>query len=108
MNLDSSPTREDLKLLIQSQDDNAGHHVLWVDSAAEVHISTVPANLTPVGFQLSEPTMKLRLETFQCGNDYVGPNAAQDDELVDRLYNALIQNWPNAKNSKDVVYKDTF
>ncbi len=108
MNLESSPAREELIDLVRSQDDTAGHHVLWVDVDANVHISKVPDDLTPVGFQKSRPEMKLRLETFQCGNGYVGPTAAADDELIDQLFNALTRLWPDAKKAVGVEYHDQF
>ena len=34
-----------------------------------------------------------RFETFDAGNDYVGKEAAKDDEFVKMLYNALKGNW---------------
>ena len=71
MNWESSPKRQELVNLVHSQDDKSGHHVLWVDNTANVHISKIPEGLTPIGFEKSKPEMKLRLETLQSGNDYV-------------------------------------
>ena len=39
-----------------------------------------------------------RLKTSIAGNDYVGPDAANDDEWIDRLYKVLQKNWPNPKS----------
>src|SRR5215472_6217054 len=35
-----------------------------------------------------------RIETWIRGNDYVGPGAAQDSKWVERVYNAIRNNWP--------------
>ena len=40
-----------------------------------------------------------RLETSIAGNGYVGPDAANDDEWIDRVYDVLQENWPNPKSS---------
>jgi hypothetical protein len=45
-----------------------------------------------------------RLETWSAGNRYVGPDAANDDDWVDRVYKVLQENWPNPKTS----YIDVF
>jgi hypothetical protein len=64
MNMNHNPTRAELKRLFAGADDDAGHHVLWVDRAGEVHISVVPDHLTPIGFASATPTMKMRHETL--------------------------------------------
>ena len=45
-----------------------------------------------------------RLETSIAGNGYVVPDAANDDEWIDRVYDVLQENWPNPKSQ----YIDVF
>ncbi|MDU1604960.1 MAG: hypothetical protein E6845_18555 [Clostridium sp.] len=37
--------------------------------------------------------LRFRFETYDAGNGYVGPEAADDDEYIDDLYNGLIKTW---------------
>ncbi|QVL49070.1 MAG: hypothetical protein KFB96_00570 [Thiocapsa sp.] len=106
MNLNNSPTIEQLAALVAECDDGAGHHVLWVDRDGDVHISTVPKHLSPVGFEQATPEMKLRNETFAQGNDYVGPNAAKDERLISDLLKSLKRAWAEHKNHPGVDYID--
>jgi hypothetical protein len=39
-----------------------------------------------------------RLETWLAVNGYVGPDAANDDKWIDRVYKVLQENWPNPKS----------
>ena len=86
MNINNSPSIAELKALISCADDEAGHHVLWVDALGEVHLTTLPADMTPVGFEASQPSMRARFGTFDQGNDYVGPGAAADEAWMNSLY----------------------
>lgn len=72
MNMNKNPTVEELRALVRACDDLASHHVLWVEKNGDVHLSEVPKDRTPVGFQEDLPDMQLRYETFEAGNDYVG------------------------------------
>jgi hypothetical protein len=108
MNLNGNPTKEELRRLVSQQDDRRGHHVLWVSDSGEVHLSLVPADLTPVGFQQAHPEMRLRYETFQRGNEYVGPAAAEDDEWISQLFDHLVKQWGKAKSKAGVEYIDLF
>ena len=45
-----------------------------------------------------------RLETWSAGNRYVGPDAANDEDWIDRVYEVLQENLPNPKSS----YIDVF
>ena len=38
-----------------------------------------------------------RFESFDAGNDYVGVRAANDAVFIERLYRALVANWPRPK-----------
>lgn len=108
MNLDNNPTVEQLRALLAECDDQAGHHVLWVAKNGDVHLSRVPKDKTPVGFQESESEMQLRYETFQAGNEYVGLEAAEDEAWVRQLFDALVKEWPKAKGRQAVEYVDQF
>ena len=108
MNLDNNPTIQQLRELIKKCDDQAGHHVLWVAKSGDVRVSRVPKDKTPVGFEQAEPEMQLRYETFQAGNDYVGPEAAEDENWIKELFEALVTEWPKVKGKPAVEYVDQF
>jgi hypothetical protein len=108
MNMEQNPTVEELRDLIRVCDDLAGHHVLWVARNGDVQVSRVPRDMAPEGFQESLPEMRLRIETFEAGNEYVGPEAAADDEWVNQLFAALTRDWPRAKVKPLVEYIDQF
>jgi hypothetical protein len=108
MNMEKDPRVNDLRELIREGNDRAGHHVLWVAKNGDVHVSMVPENQSPVGFQNEQPDMQLRLETFEAGNDYVGPNAANDAEWMNELFEALTREWAKAKGKGEVQYVDQF
>ena len=108
MNLENNPTVDDLRTLLSVQNDDAGHHIVWVDASGNVHVDTVPDDDSPVGFARSLPNVKLRLETLQAGNGYTGPEAAKDDDWVKRLFNGLVENWPSAKTAKTPCYRDMY
>ena len=46
----------------------------------------------------------MRVETFEAGNEYVGPEAADVNEWVSELFDRLLMEWSKAKGNKDVVY----
>src|SRR5215475_6979636 len=104
MNLNAAPTKEQLQQLLAQYDDRAGDHVLWVDDRGDVSITQVPRGLTAEAFERSSPAMRLRCETFEKGNEYVGPEAAGDDEWVSRLFETLVREWPNAQAKGAVRY----
>ncbi len=108
MNLESSPKCDELRQLLLKGDDRSGNHVLWVDSSASVHLSSLPFGVSPVEFSRSQKTMKLRIETFSSGHGLVGPSAADDDVWVNRLFSAIVRCWPHAKSASDVFYCDDF
>ncbi len=108
MNLNRRPSIEQLKSLIAACNDEEGHHVVWVTKTGDVHVSVIPEELGPIGFEKSKPEMALRYETFQCGNGYVGPGAASDEDLVSRLYRSLIAEWKPGVGSVSVDYIEVF
>jgi hypothetical protein len=94
MNLDENPTQEQLRALIASCDDEAGGHVVWVDPQGGVHVTQLGWDITPGGWAAKMgDRIQFRYETFQCGNGYVGPEAAQDDEYVSGLFRSLLHDW---------------
>jgi hypothetical protein len=94
MNLSRNPTIEQLRDLLKSCDDNAGHHVIWVGYDGEVHITLLDEDSTPghraeaMGNQI-----RFRYETRQRDNGYVGPEAAQDGEHLRLLFRDLLRDW---------------
>jgi hypothetical protein len=96
MNLNASPTREQLRELLANSDDRAGHHVLWVDGRGEVHLAEMSAGLAESALERSHPDMRLRYETFQKGNEYVGPEAAGDESWTAHLFESLLREWARA------------
>ena len=52
--------------------------------------------------------MQMRYETFLAGNEYVGPEAAADDEWIRELFESLLKEWPKAKGRSEVAHLDPF
>ena len=104
MNLNRHPTKDQLRKLLGEVDDTKANHILWVDSAGEVHLSPLPADLTPVSFEKSHPLLRVRFEAFEAGNGYVGLDAATDEEWVTELYDNLIIQWRNAVGKPAPLY----
>lgn len=106
MNLERNPTVDKLRAVIKACDDSAGHHVLWVATNGDVHVSAIPKDKSTAGLPEAEADVQLRLETFQAGNEYVGSEAAEDTAWVGQLFDALIREWPKAKTKPTVVSID--
>ncbi|MGU7780669.1 hypothetical protein [Burkholderia sp. PU8-34] len=108
MNLNNSPSIEELRAVFAAADDELGHHVLWVDTSGQVHLSALPEELGPVGFEKSQPTMRMRYETFQGGNGYVGAEAAADDRFMKEIFVALLKYWGGKHTPGRVTYMDGY
>ncbi|UNX69477.1 hypothetical protein [Klebsiella aerogenes] len=93
MNLNNNPTAQQLSQLISICDDAAGNHILWVSKTGDVTVTQIN-NIGPIGFEQNTPSMAMRYETFQRGNNYVGQDAASDMNYVNRLLKDLINEWP--------------
>ncbi len=105
MNLKENPTKQQLKNLFASQDDKAGHHVIWVSTDGAVNLDVIPDKMAPIGFEKSlNNRMQFRLETMVADNGYVGPLAAKDDQWMDRVYAALVDNYANGVSGYIDVY----
>lgn len=100
MNLNQNPTKDQFKALLSAADDEAGHHVLWVENSGEVHVSLIPPGTMLPEFSKTYPTVRLRFETFCQGNGYVGPEAAEDDGHVARYFGWLLDEWRDAQNAR--------
>jgi len=89
-------TRERVRELIGSGDDSK-HSQLRVSKDGRAYISYVVS-------AEDIDNLCFRIETWVKGNGYVGPDAANDDDWVDRVYKVLHDNWPDPKGPKIDVY----
>lgn len=103
MNLSSLPTRDQLRQLLAVADDRAGPHVLWVNEEGTVHLTRLPAGGAAV-FESAHPDVRVRLETFERGNEYVGPAAAADEGWVAELFDRLLSEWERAQQDGQLRY----
>lgn len=83
-NMNAGITDAEIGQLFAGVDDRASHHVLWVDNHGTVHLDPVPS---------SGSSERFRLETFVCGNGYVGPEAASDLVYVSKMRRNLETLW---------------
>jgi hypothetical protein len=68
----------------------------------------VPGNPSSAEFQRDHPEMQMRCETFLAGNEYVGPEAAEDQEWISELFDRLVREWREVKGKADVAYVGRF
>jgi hypothetical protein len=108
MNLNQTPTKDQLKALLSAAHDDDDHHILWVDISGEVRVTPLGDEITPAGWEGKQPSTALRYETFVAGNGYVGADAAADDSHVDRLYRSLVSEWADRKPADGARYIDHF
>ena len=107
MNMNHSPTADELKHLFAAADDEAGNPSLWIDKSGNVRLSVISEELTPVGFEDDTPSMQVRVETYGEGLGYVGPSAAEDDKFIGNTFKRLVKAWKPPfppSNSKYVDY----
>lgn len=96
MNLNNAPTKEQLCSLLAAADDETGHHILWIDTEGQVHLTLLDDSVSLTEFASAYPTVRVRFEAFCAGNGYVGVDAAEDDEHVSRYFHYLQQEWEGA------------
>jgi hypothetical protein len=108
MNLNSNPTKDQLRELLRHQNDYASHHLLWVNKNGDVALDRLPRDWPPAGLEEAHPDMQMRFEPFLAGNEYVGPEAAQDDEWLTELFDRLVTGWRSARGKPSVEYMDSF
>ncbi len=106
MNLNDNPTIEELREMIRPCNDWAGSHVLWVKKTGEVVLSRIRWDHPSAEFQRAQPDMQMRVETFGAGKEYVGPEAADNQEWMSELFGRLLSEWSNAKGKPNVAYVD--
>lgn len=108
MNMNNKPTSDQLRELIRRCDDYAGDHVLWVTKTGDVELSRIPRGQTGAEFQEAHPDMQVRIGPFLAGNEYVGPDAAKDDEWIMELFDILTREWASVKGKAVVACFDAF
>lgn len=98
MDLTNNPTKEELRDLLASAEDDKYHHIIWVDKLGIVYITPLDGDLSPAGwFEENRHRVKFRYETCVCGNDYVGENASRDEKYVNKLFSELLRDWQQGK-----------
>lgn len=98
MNLNQNPCLNDLRALLACANDDAGHHVLWVDTGGQVHVTVLDVTIDLPRFAISLPNVRLRFETYCVGHGYVGQEAAADREFVEDLFRQLELEWSKASS----------
>src|SRR5262245_45076762 len=91
MNLNASPTTEQLQQLLAQHDDRAGDHILWVDDKGDVHLSQTPRNLTadahaplPEEPLYSQPAFPNRSLSAFCAPSEISQYRRSSDSSLDR------------------------
>ncbi|WP_460952879.1 hypothetical protein [Spirosoma litoris] len=103
MNLNQNPTRDQLKLLLAECDNTRRSHLLYVKSDGDVRIKSFLNYRSYAEWVDDNPDdILLRFEHYDKGQNYVGPVAAQNEPWIERLYNALLDNW----STKNLIYPD--
>ena len=52
--------------------------------------------------------MQIRFETFQAGNEYVGPETADDAEWISELFGSLNEKWQETQGKSEMAYVGAF
>jgi hypothetical protein len=106
VNLNDNPSLDELKEMFASCNDDAGHHVLWVDKSGEVNLSVIPKDLTQAAFQEETTQMQIRYEAFIQGSKYVGISASKDQSFMEKIYDNIRKNWASVEEKVVVVNID--
>lgn len=94
MNMNDSPTADQLRTLIAPMDDQAGHHIVWIDKSGVVRVNTLDVDTGPIAFEKRHRgDMLVRYPTLDQSNGYVEPKAAVNDKWIARLLRELVQGW---------------
>jgi hypothetical protein len=105
LNLNANPSVEQLRNLLARCDDRAGHHVLRVTRVGEVELTRLPRTYPPPEVP-NPPDVQLYYETFPAGKEYVGPEAAADEEWLSDLFASLEKEWRERRGKPDVACID--
>lgn len=92
-NLANEPVVDDLRTLLSAQDDNAGHHVLWVTREGDVRIQCLSRGYTPAMWGNDHEGEYVFTMSYRAGGGDMGPQAAEDDAYVLRLFADLMRRW---------------
>lgn len=94
MNMSSEPTKQQLKEIFATCDDSAGPHVLWVDSNGDVKLELVLLDPSAILYPgTKSPAFTGFLFRFNQGNGYVGKDASEDSQHINRMYKELVNEW---------------
>lgn len=98
MNMNDSPTADQLRTLIAPRDDQVGHHIVWIDKSGVVHVDTLDVENRPIAIEKKHRgDMLVRYPTLDQRNGYVGPKAAMNDKWIAQLLRELVQGWAERK-----------
>ena len=90
----STFTKEQFAAVVATIDDNAAHHIVWVDLTGYVHISAFPWGAgSPATWQKDQHDLKFRIETLCCGAGYMGKDASEDDQWMTTLHGWVKSKW---------------
>jgi hypothetical protein len=81
-------SKEQLRAVIATGDDEQTNSLI-LNLQGQFELRQRP----PFDIHKNDPTVVIRHETFSAGNDYVGAEAAQDDDHIDRLFLSSLQGW---------------
>lgn len=82
-------TLQSTAALIRSASDEDDHVQLRVTKDGIAYISHGIVGNQDTG------NLSFRLETWCCGNGYVGAAASEDEDWVKRIYEVVTKNWPD-------------
>lgn len=85
----NNPRKENFVDLVWNCDDMEYNHTLWVNTQGDVFIEP----RVNAGEFSDRSDFQFQLETFCCGNGYVGPSAARDDKYIDEMFAVLVRLW---------------
>jgi hypothetical protein len=108
MNLNDTPTVDQLAQLLATRKDRNDSHILWVCEAGNVYVEGLGAHAEEVHFERQRPAMRARLRTYRRGLGYVGRKAAADREFVSRVLHTLTQEWQAIKGQEGVHVIDQY
>lgn len=91
--LAEEPSVAALRKMIAGLDDQAGHHIVWVDPRGGVHATCLPPGEAPARWMRANSDRVLLMETYSMGSGYVGPEAAEDAQWMGQLYEGLLTRW---------------
>ena len=90
------PQREQLKEVIKNGDDSKNKRLILKENG-EFELIYDLEKVSP-----SEMDYVTRWETFDAGNDYVGKEAAEDDEFIDRTMSWAEHAWEKYQKTGDI------